>query len=45
MQNFVEAAVELVFFFDDGHQNVDADRDPHLRLDGVVGRAEEGLNP
>ena len=37
LQNFVHAPIELVFFFDDGHQDVDADRNPYLRLDGVVG--------
>ena len=36
LQYFVHAAFELVFFFDDGHQNIDADCDPHLRLHRVV---------
>ena len=37
MQNFVHAPFKLVFLLDDGHQDVDADRDPYLRLDRVVG--------
>ena len=44
LQNFVEAAIDLVFFLDDGHQDVDADRNPDLRLDGVVRGAEERLD-
>jgi len=44
LQNFIEASVELMFLLDDGHQDVDADRDPHLRLDGVVRGSEERLD-
>lgn len=29
-------------FFDDGHEHIDGDGDPDLRLDGVLGGAEEG---
>ena len=41
LQNFVHAPVELVFFFYDGHQDVDADCNPDLRLHRVVGGAVE----
>ena len=30
---------------DDGYQDVDRDRDPHLRLHGVLGGSEERLDP
>ena len=45
MQDFVQAPFELQFLFDDGHEHVDTDRDPHLSLHGVVGRAVESLDP
>ena len=44
MQNFVHAPIELVFLLDDGDQNVDADRNPNLRLDRVVGGPVESLD-
>ena len=44
LQNFVQAPVELEFLLDDGHQDVDADGDPDLRLHGVLGGAIEGLD-
>ena len=44
MQNLVQASVEFVFLLDDSHQDVDADRDPHLRLDSVIRGSKEGLN-
>jgi hypothetical protein len=35
---------ELQAFFDDGHQYVDANGDPDLSLDRVLGRSEERLD-
>ena len=44
LQDFVQAAVEFEFLLDDGHQDVDADGDPNLRLHGVLGGAIEGFD-
>ena len=41
LQNFRHAPIDLVFLFHDGHEHVNADRYPHLRLDGVLRRAEK----
>src|SRR5437762_343965 len=45
LEDFVEAAVELQFSSQDCHQQVGADRDPDLRLDGIGGEAEDVLDP
>src|SRR5208282_6093364 len=42
LQDFVQAEVEAELLFEDGHQDVDADCHPHLRLHGVLGVAVEG---
>jgi len=44
LQNFAHAPFELVLLFDDGHQDVDADCNPNLRLDRVVRGSKECLN-
>ena len=44
LQDFVHTAVEIEFFLDDGHQDVDADRYPNLSLDRVFGGPIESLN-
>src|ERR1035437_1324008 len=45
LQDFAEAALDSQFLLDDGHQHVDADGDPNLRLDGVDRRSVERLDP
>src|SRR3990170_3669145 len=44
LQNVVQAPFDPQFLFDDGDEHVDADRDPDLRLHGVVGRAVESFD-
>ena len=44
MQHFVESEVESELLFDNGHQDVDRDRHPDLRLDGVLGGAVKGFD-
>ena len=41
----IEAGGELEPFLDDGDQHVDRNCDPDLRLDSILGRAEERLDP
>src|SRR3990172_10847767 len=45
LENFGEAAVELQLLPENSHQDVDADRNPHLSLQGVDGVAVEFLDP
>ena len=45
LQNFVHASLELVFLLDNGHQHIDADGDPHLRLDRVGRSPKKCLDP
>ena len=35
---------KLILFFEDGHQDVHADRHPHLCFHGVLGSAVEGAD-
>lgn len=44
LQNFAKAVRESEFFLDNGHQHVDADRNPDLGLDGIVAGAEKGFD-
>src|SRR5713101_763705 len=44
LQNVVQAAFELEFLFDDGHEDVDTDGNPDLRFHGVYGGAVDGLD-
>ncbi len=44
MENCVEALLQMQPLLDDRHQDVDRDRDPHLRLHGVLGSSEERLD-
>jgi len=44
LQNVVQAPFDPQFLFDDGDKHVDADRDPDLRLHGIVGRAVESFD-
>ncbi len=44
LETFVEAVIEAEILFEDGHQDVHADGDPHLSLHGVDRRAVEGLD-
>ena len=43
--NFVKAAIDAEFLFQDRHEQVNADRDPYLRLHGVRARAEKRFDP
>ena len=45
LQNFAERPIDAQFAFDDRDQDVDADRDPNLRLHGVRIVAVEGFDP
>src|ERR1017187_8528040 len=45
LENFGEAAFEFQLLPEDSHQDVDADRNPHLSLQGVDGVAVELLDP
>lgn len=45
VENFSEAPVQLQVFLHDGHEHIDADRDPDLRLHRVGRRAVERLDP
>ena len=45
LENCVEALLQMQPLLDDGHQDVDRDRDPHLGLHGVLGSSEERLDP
>ena len=44
MQNFMQTPFEFEFFFHDGHQDIDTDRDPNLCVHRVRRGAEKGLN-
>ena len=44
LQDCVETGLDVETFLDDGDQDVDGDSDPDLRLDGVLGGAEEALD-
>src|SRR4030067_2550525 len=44
LQNVVQAPFDPQFLFYDGHQHVDADRDPYLCLHGVVARTVESFD-
>ena len=44
MQDFGETAIDVQLFLDDGHEYVNADGDPDLGLDGILGGAEEGFD-
>src|SRR5712691_212997 len=45
LQDFAEWPIDSQFAFDNRDQNVDADRNPNLRLHGVRTRAVEGFDP
>ena len=45
LEDFCEAPIDAEFLLDDRHEHVDADRDPDLRLDGILARAIERLDP
>src|ERR1700757_3446403 len=44
LQNFAEAAFDPEFLLDDGHEHVNADRDPHLNSYRVVARSVKGFD-
>jgi len=44
LQNSVEVGVDPVPLPDDGDEHIDGHGDPDLRLDRVLGGAEEGLD-
>lgn len=44
MENLIETLIEPQLLFDDGHQHVNREGDPHLRLHGVGGGAIESLD-
>ena len=44
LQDFAEAAFDSGFFPDDGHEHVNADRDPHLSSYRVVARSVKGFD-
>ena len=44
LQNVGEASFDPQFLFYDGHEDVDADGDPDLRLHGVVAGAVESFD-
>ena len=44
LQDFGHTLFQPQFFFDDGDQDINADGDPDLGLDRIVGRAEERLD-
>ncbi len=44
LQGSVRVMVEPKAFLEDGHNDVDRDGDPNLRLDGVLRGSEEGLD-
>jgi len=43
--NLVEARLQPQALSDDGHQDVNRDRDPDLGLHGILAGAVEGLDP
>ena len=45
LENCVEARPQMQPLLDDRHQDVDRDRDPHLRLHGVLRGPEERFDP
>lgn len=45
LENFVEAHVQPQLLLDDGHQNIDREGNPDLRLHCVLGGTIEGLDP
>lgn len=45
LENFAETPVELQLFPHNGHEHIDADRDPDLSLHRVRGRPVERLDP
>lgn len=45
LQNFTERPIDAQFAFDDRHQDVDADRDPNVRLHGVRIVAVSSFDP
>ena len=45
LQDFAETSLEFQFLLEDGHQQVNADGDPDLGLDGVLGSSQKGLDP
>ncbi len=44
LEDFVQASVDGEFLAKDGHQNINADGDPHLGLHGVRRCVEERLD-
>ena len=44
LQNLAHASLQPEFFFDDGHEDVDADRNPNLCLHGVFRGPKECLD-
>ena len=44
LQDFAQTAIDFEFLLDDGHEHVNADGDPYLGLDRVLGRAKERLD-
>lgn len=45
LQDYYETAVDFQLLLEDGHEWVNADGDPDLGIDGVLGGSEEGLDP
>src|ERR1051326_9198035 len=44
LQNFMHALLKLQFLLYDGHQHIDADRYPNLRLHRILGGTVKSLN-
>ena len=45
LQDFAETSLDFQFLLEDGHEQVNADGNPDLGLDGVGGGSIEGLGP
>jgi hypothetical protein len=45
LQDFVQAGLQGQVLFQDGHQHVHSDRDPHLCFDSIGCGAVEGVDP
>ena len=45
LQDFSETTVDFQFLLEDGHEYVNADGDPDLGFDGVLGGSTKGLDP
>jgi hypothetical protein len=44
LQDFAQTQLEFEFFLDNCHQHVNADGNPYLCFDGVLGSAEKGFD-